>query len=145
MRCREILEPELLAWLLDFYRRQLGSHPAYIAELGYLWGDIAEIQYQSLHDGVHFYAAVMLLAQYQALCKVKKPLVRTVKEKILIPLSEKVADWSQLIQTTRSDKREMATLPYLQMQMTETMKFVDAFLNEPEGGVDVAIGAGCDQ
>uniref|UniRef100_A0A0N5AQ95 Negative elongation factor D n=1 Tax=Syphacia muris TaxID=451379 RepID=A0A0N5AQ95_9BILA len=123
-----ILEPQCIAWLLDCYRTQLGKYKCFANELGYLWADLTAIKYENMHEAVNFYAALMILAQYQALLKINKPLLRIVKQKVIDPLKSKIAEWSHLMEINKSN--ESQTVPYLQSMMSETCRFISLCLSD---------------
>ncbi|VDK48136.1 unnamed protein product [Anisakis simplex] len=131
-----VMESQILGWLIDLIRFRLRKYPVFADELGFIWADLADIRYPELHLSTHFYTAVLVLAQYQALFRINKSLLKDVKLKVLETLQKQLADWTALIRRGDGDNdnykdvdRE-AALHFLQFSLTETFNFVNKFVNE---------------
>lgn len=124
------METQVIAWLLDIYRSQLNKYQEFQNELGYIWGQLADIRYERPHESSHFFVALLVLAQFQALNKFNKPLMCSVNAQVLDKLQQQLADWSHLTETDENAKDELQSLPYLQFMMSQTRNFVNNFLHE---------------
>ncbi|MFH4979946.1 hypothetical protein AB6A40_006655 [Gnathostoma spinigerum] len=136
------LESQVLAWLVDLYRRRLDQSEVFQKELGFMWGLLSEFHYESLQQSSHFHAAVLVLARYQALKRMNKSLLEEVVKSILLPFKAQLADWAQLEEIsskndrTKLDEQTNITdladrfdaLPFLQFLYLQTWESVCAFV-----------------
>uniref|UniRef100_A0A914ZNB4 Uncharacterized protein n=1 Tax=Parascaris univalens TaxID=6257 RepID=A0A914ZNB4_PARUN len=131
-------ESQTLGWLVDLYRCRIEKYPIFEAELGFLWAELAEIHYVELHEAVHFYTAMLVLAQFQALHRINKELLREVDRHVLEPLQRQLADWTALTTADGANDERMQSLPFLQFSMLQTRNYVNQFLNKvQEDGANV--------
>ncbi|VDM36504.1 unnamed protein product [Toxocara canis] len=124
------LESQVMGWLIDLYRYRMQKYPIFKAELGFLWAELTELRYTELHESVHFYTALLVLAQFQALHRINKELLREVDLRVLGPLQQQLADWTTLTTTDSGNDERVQSLPFLQFTMLQTRNYVNQFLSK---------------
>lgn len=127
---RVSLESQTLGWLVDLYRCRIEKYPIFGAELGFVWAELAEIHYVELHEAVHFYTAMLVLAQFQALHRINRELLREVDRQVLDPLQRQLVDWTTLTTADGANDERTQSLPFLQFSMLQTRNYVNQFLNK---------------
>lgn len=122
-------EPQVLAWIVDLYRRYLACDEAQIFrnELTFFYNDISKVHYKEVELSYQYYVAVALLAQFQTSIKFNKSLLKAVNETVLDPIYTQMDDFRTL-QDVEAEKFE--NMDFLLFNLNYSRQVVKKALHE---------------
>ncbi|KAI6179498.1 NADH dehydrogenase [ubiquinone] iron-sulfur protein 3, mitochondrial [Aphelenchoides besseyi] len=125
-------EPQVLAWIVDQYRRFLARDDSGIfrSELTFFYMECAKVNYVEVELSYHYMIAVSLLAQFHAKLNFDITLLKAAKEKVLEPLYTQVSDFRTLNELKSKDEKEgteneLRNLDFLLFSLNDAMRDIE--------------------
>ncbi|CAJ0573169.1 unnamed protein product, partial [Mesorhabditis spiculigera] len=122
-------EAQIIAWIVDQWKSHLAL-PEYQEELGAAWSLLMPVRYSEIVEATAFYVSLLCLARFQAIQKIRKPLMGVVQAEWLEPIRRQIRDYAELEKMrkkkneetpgaamTPSDMRSMLAVDYDQTNM----------------------------